>query len=249
MTRTKILITGASAGLGAAMAREFAAKGRDLALCARRRDALTALRDELTAAHPGITVTVRALDVDDHAAVPRVFAELRDELGGLDRVIVNAGIGKGARLGTGRADANLATATTNFVSALAQAEAALEIFRAQQSGHLVLVSSMSAVRGLPGNKAAYSASKAGLAALGEALTVEFANSPIAVTTLLPGFIATDMAAQAEGARMVAPLTKGVASMVRAIERERIRACVPGWPWRLVDVVLPHLPRAVVARMS
>ncbi|WP_433630341.1 SDR family oxidoreductase [Nocardia sp. CA-120079] len=249
MTRSKILITGASAGLGAAMARDFAAMGRDLALCARRLDALEALRDELTAAHPGITVAVRALDVDDHSAVPRVFAELRDELGGVDRVIVNAGIGKGARIGTGRADANIATATTNFVSALAQTEAALEIFRAQESGHLVLVSSMSAVRGLPGKKAAYSASKAGLAALGEALTVEFANSPIAVTTLLPGFIATDMAAKAGDARMVTPLAKGVAAMVRAIEREKIRACVPGWPWRLIDVVLPHLPGAVVTRMS
>ncbi|WP_433759667.1 SDR family oxidoreductase [Nocardia sp. CA-135398] len=249
MTRSKILITGASAGLGAAMARDFAAKGRNLALCARRLDALEALRDELTAAHPGTTVAVRALDVDDHAAVPRVFAELRDELGGLDRVIVNAGIGKGARIGTGRADANIATATTNFVSALAQTEAALEIFRAQESGHLVLVSSMSAVRGLPGKKAAYSASKAGLAALGEALTVEFANSPIAVTTLLPGFIATDMAAKAGDARMVTPLTKGVAAMVRAIEHEKIRACVPGWPWRLIDVVLPHLPGSVIARMS
>ncbi|MCC3329566.1 SDR family oxidoreductase [Nocardia abscessus] len=249
MTRSKILITGASAGLGAAMARNFAAKGRDLALCARRLDALTALRDELAAAHPGVTVAIRALDVDDHAAVPLVFGELHDELCGLDRVIVNAGIGKGARIGSGRADANIATATTNFVSALAQAEAALEIFRARDAGHLVLVSSMSAVRGLPGKKAAYSASKAGLAALGEGLATELAGTPIAVTTLLPGFIATDMAAKAGDARMVAPLDKGVAAMVAAIEKERRRACVPGWPWRLIDVVLPHLPDALVARMS
>ncbi|MFI9509771.1 SDR family oxidoreductase [Nocardia sp. NPDC052566] len=249
MTRNRILITGASAGLGAAMARDFAAKGRDLALCARRLDALEALRTELTAAHPGITVAVRALDVDDHKAVPEVFDELRDELGGVDRVIVNAGIGKGAVIGSGRADANLATATTNFVSALAQTEAAMAIFRAQNSGHLVLVSSMSAVRGLPGKKAAYSASKAGLAALGEALTVELATSPIAVTTLLPGFIATDMAAKAGDARMVAPLDKGVAAMVDAIEREKARACVPGWPWRLIDLVLPHLPAALVSRMG
>ncbi|MBF6218481.1 SDR family oxidoreductase [Nocardia abscessus] len=249
MTRSKILITGASAGLGAAMARNFAAKGRDLALCARRLDALTALRDELASAHPGVTVAIRALDVDDHAAVPLVFGELHDELGGLDRVIVNAGIGKGARVGSGRADANIATATTNFVSALAQAEAALEIFRARDAGHLVLVSSMSAVRGLPGKKAAYSASKAGLAALGEGLATELAGTPIAVTTLLPGFIATDMAAKAGDARMVAPLDKGVAAMVAAIEKERRRACVPGWPWRLIAVALPHLPDALVARMS
>ncbi|WP_249643710.1 SDR family oxidoreductase [Nocardia sputi] len=249
MTRSRILITGASTGLGAAMARDFAAKGRDLALCARRLDALTTLRDELRATHPEVTVAVRALDVDDHTAVPRVFGELRDELGGLDRVIVNAGIGKGAPVGSGRADANLATATTNFVSALAQAEAALEIFRAQDAGHLVLVSSMSAVRGLPGKKAAYSASKAGVAALGAALATELARSPIAVTTLLPGFIATDMAAKAGDARMVAPLDKGVAAMVAAIEQERRRACVPGWPWRLLDFALPHLPDALVARMS
>ncbi|TLG08759.1 SDR family oxidoreductase [Nocardia cyriacigeorgica] len=249
MTRTKILLTGASAGLGAGMAREFAAKGRDLALCARRLDALEALRDELTAAHPGIAVAVRALDVDDHAAIPGVFGELRDELGGLDRVIVNAGIGKGAKIGTGRPDANLATATTNFVSALAQTEAALAIFREQNAGHLVLVSSMSAVRGLPGKKAAYAASKAGLAALGEGLTVELAKTPIAVTPLLPGFIATDMAAKAGDAKMVAPLEKGVAAMVSAIEAERVRACVPGWPWRLVDLVMPRLPRAVIARFG
>lgn len=249
MTRTKILITGASAGLGAAMARDFASKGRDLALCARRLSALEELRDELVAAHPGITVAVRALDVDEHAAVPRVFGELRDELGGLDRVIVNAGLGKGAVLGTGRARANIATATTNFVSALAQAEAALEIFREQNAGHLVLVSSMSAVRGLPGKKAAYSASKAGLAALGQALSTELAKSPIQVTTLLPGFIATDMAAKAGDARLVAPLDKGVAAMVGAIEKEQRRACVPAWPWRVLDRVLPILPGAIVARIS
>ncbi|MBH0781659.1 SDR family oxidoreductase [Nocardia bovistercoris] len=249
MTRTKILITGASAGLGAAMARDFAARGRDLALCARRVELLEELRAELLAAHPGITVAVRALDVDDHAAVPRVFGELRDELGDLDRVIVNAGIGKGAKIGTGRAEANLATAATNFVGALAQVEAAMAIFRERRAGHLVLVSSMSAVRGLPGKKAAYSASKAGLAALGEALAVETARTPIAVTTLLPGFIATDMSATSGATRLVAPLDKGVAAMVGAIEKERTRACVPAWPWRALDIVLPLLPGAVVARIS
>jgi len=249
MTRTKILITGASSGLGAGMAREFAAKGRDLALCARRLELLEELRAELTAAHPGITVAVRALDVDDHAAVPRVFGELREELGGLDRVIVNAGIGKGARLGTGRAAANLATATTNFVSAMAQAEAALEIFRDQHSGHLVLISSMSAVRGLPGPKAAYSASKAGLAALGEALATELSGSPIVVTTVLPGFIRTDMSDKAGDATLIAPLDKGVSSMVGAIEREKRRACVPGWPWRAIDLVLPHLPDVVIKKLG
>ncbi|MGV9663006.1 SDR family oxidoreductase [Nocardia niigatensis] len=249
MTRRKILITGASSGLGAGMAREFARRGRDLALCARRVSNLEELRAELLAANPAITVAVRALDVDDHAAIPKVFDELRAELGGLDRIIVNAGIGKGARIGTGRADANLATATTNFVSALAQAEAAMSIFREQNAGHLVLVSSMSAVRGLPGKKAAYAASKAGVSALGEGLAIELRGTPIKVTTLQPGFIATDMAAKAGDAKLVAPLEKGVNSMVAAIEREAVRASVPEWPWRVLGAVMPLLPRAVMARMG
>ena len=99
VTRQKILITGASSGLGAGMARAFAAKGRDLALCARRLDRLDELKAELTERHPGITVAVAALDVNDHEQVPKVFAELEDQLGGIDRVIVNAGIGKGAAAG------------------------------------------------------------------------------------------------------------------------------------------------------
>ena len=66
MSRQKILITGASSGLGAGMARQFAAKGRDLALCARRLDNLDELKAELTARHPGITVAIAALDVNDH---------------------------------------------------------------------------------------------------------------------------------------------------------------------------------------
>src|SRR3954454_5693416 len=96
-----ILITGASSGLGAEMARQFAAKGRDLALCARRLERLEELRSEINAAHPSVKVAIRRLDVDDHATVSPVFAELATELGGLDRVIVNAGLGKGAPVGTG----------------------------------------------------------------------------------------------------------------------------------------------------
>ena len=173
MMRQKILITGASSGLGAGMARAFAAKGRDLALCARRADRLEELRAELTARHPGIRVAVAELDVNDHDRVPRVFAELSDQLGGIDRVIVNAGIGKGAPLGAGKLWANRATIETNLVAALVQIETALEMFRKSGSGHLVLVASVAGHRGVPGVKAAYAASKAGLISLGQSLRAEY----------------------------------------------------------------------------
>ena len=169
-----ILITGASSGLGAEMARQFADLGHDLALCARRTDRLDELKAEITAKHPDVRVELKALDVTDHDAVFRVFEEFRAEFAGLDRVIINAGLGKGAPLGTGRFDANLQTAETNFIGALAQTEAAAQIFRAQNAGHLVMVSSVSALRGMPKNITTYAATKAAVAHLAEGFRTDVA---------------------------------------------------------------------------
>ena len=146
----------------------------------------------MLAKHPDRRVAIRALDVTDDDAVFRVFREFADELGTIDRVVVNAGLGKGAALGTGRYDANKATAMTNFVAALAQTEAAMEIFRDQDAGHLVMVSSMSAVRGMPKNLTTYAATKAGVAHLAEGLRAELHGGPIKVTVLYPGYIASEM---------------------------------------------------------
>src|SRR5680860_878744 len=119
---TTILITGASSGLGAEMARQFAALGHDLALCARRTERLEELEAEILAAHPDRRIEVRALDVTDHDSVFTVFRDFAATFGRLDRVVINAGMGNGAPLGTGRFEANLETAMTNFVGALAQTE-------------------------------------------------------------------------------------------------------------------------------
>ena len=166
---TTVLITGASSGLGAEMARQMAALGHDLALAARRTERLDELRDEIENAHPECRVEIRALDVNNDDQVFEVFRAFRDDFGAIDRVIVNAGLGKGAPIGTGRYDANKATAMTNFVAALAQCEAAMEIFRAQKAGHLVMISSMSAMRGMPKTITTYAATKAGVAALAEGI--------------------------------------------------------------------------------
>ena len=138
-------------------------------LCARRTAELGALRDSLLAADPERRILVKQLDVNDRDAVRRVVAESIEELGGLDRVIVNAGIGSGEPIGIGSGDVNYATAQTNFVGALNQAEVALAHFRAVGAGHLVFVASMAAIRGLRGRVTVYAATKAALASLGEGL--------------------------------------------------------------------------------
>jgi short-subunit dehydrogenase len=241
VTRQKILITGASSGLGAGMARAFAAKGRDLALCARRTELLDELKIELTSRHPAITVAVAQLDVNDHEQVPKVFAALSEELGGLDRIIVNAGIGKGAPLGSGKLWANKATIETNLVSALVQIETAIEMFNEAGSGHLVLVSSVLGNKGVPGVKAAYAASKAGVSSLGESLRAEYASGPITVTTLEPGYIESEMTAKSATTTLMVDNETGVKAMVDAMEREPGRAAVPWWPWAPLVQLLRILP--------
>lgn len=246
--RTNILITGASSGLGAGMAREFAARGRNLALCARRTDELDALREELLRAHPGIVVTVAPLDVNDHDQVFDVIYQLSGALGGLDRVIVNAGISRGKPIGTGDFDANLAIAITNFVAALAQCEVAMEIFRDSGHGHLVVISSIAGLRGMPGFQA-YSATKAGVATLAEAIRADTLATPIAVTTIYPGFIDSGLGGSAARKPFAVSTEKGVRAMVKAIEREPSRATVPAWPWVPVAFALRRLPLRFIAKTA
>lgn len=247
--RKTILITGASSGLGAGMAREFARRGRDLALCARRIGHLKALRDELRTAHPEIRIAIRAIDVTDYDQVFVGFRAFQEELGRLDRIIVNAGLGKGRSLGTGYFHANRQTAETNFVAALAQCEAALEIFRAQNAGHLVTISSMSAMRGLPRNLTTYAATKAGLAALSEGIRADLIGTPIKVSTIYPGYIRTEISEKVGKTPFMVDAEVGSRALVNAIEKERPEACVPAWPWAPLSLLLRRLPLRLVARIT
>jgi short-subunit dehydrogenase len=247
--RKNILITGASSGLGAEMARQFAAKGHDLALAARRVENLEALRAEILAAHPERRVELRALDVTDDDQVFAVFRAFQADFGTIDRVVINAGLGKGAPLGTGRYDANKETAMTNFVAALAQSEAAMEIFRAQDAGHFVMISSMSAVRGMPKTLTTYAATKAGVAHLAEGLRAELHGKPIKVTVLYPGYIASEMNEKvAQSTPLMVSTEKGVKAMVSAIEREVASAAVPALPWAPLGVVMKHAPMPLFKKL-
>ena len=231
------------------MARSFAARGRDLALCARRTDRLDELKAELSQRYPNIKIAVAALDVNDHEQVPKVFAELGDELGGIDRIVVNAGIGKGAKLGSGKLWANKATIETNLVSALVQIETALEMFNNSGSGHLVLISSVLGNKGVPGVKAAYAASKAGMRSLGESLRAEYAKGPIKISLIEPGYIESEMTAKSASTMFMVNNETGVKALVDAIEREPGRAVVPWWPWAPLVQLMRFLPTPFTNRFA
>ena len=249
LTGKVVLITGASSGLGEGMARAFAAKGSNLALCARRVENLEAIKADIEKAHPNVTVLIKALDVCDYDQVFTVFREFREELGSLDRVIVNAGMGKGASMGTGYFHANRRTAETNFIGAIAQCEAAMEIFREQNAGHLVTISSMSALRGLPRAVNIYAATKAGLRTLSEGLRADVLGTPIKVSCILPGFILTPINEEMKKAPLRVDLETGCRALVKAIEKEPGEAKVPAWPWVPVGWAMKLLPLRLVAKMT
>ena len=243
-----ILITGASSGIGAGMAREFAQKGYNLAICARRLERLEQLKQELEKQY-AIQVAIKSLDVTDYDQVFSVFAEFKQELGQIDRIIVNAGVGEGRRIGKGNFEINRATVETNFISALAQCEAAVEIFRAQNSGHLVMISSMSAMRGMPKHLTAYGASKAGVAHLAEGIRAELIDTPIKVSTIFPGYIRTEINEGAKKLPFEVDVTTGSRLLVNEIEKQPIKAYVPKWPWLPLGLAMKVLPLKLVNKLG
>ncbi|MBO6199621.1 MAG: SDR family oxidoreductase [Psychrobacter sp.] len=246
-----ILITGASSGLGEGMAKLFAKLGYNLAICARRTDRLENLKTELSAQYPDIRIEYRVLDVSDYDAIFEVFDAFAADFGYIDRVVVNAGVGDSRRIGKGRFDTNRKTVEINFISALAQCEAAMNIFRAQNSGHLVVISSMSAMRGLPKHLTAYGASKAGLAHLAEGIRADMllTKLPIKVSTIYPGYERTEINENAKPLPFEVDAETGTKAIVAAIEAEVDEACVPSLPWSIVGQAMKHLPLQVVNRVS
>lgn len=246
-----VLITGASSGLGEGMARLFAKLGYNLAICARRVDRLESLQSELTAEFPNIRVEYRTLDVSDYDAIFAVFNTFVEDFGHIDRVVVNAGIGDSRRIGKGRFDTNRRTVEINFISALAQCEAAMDIFRAQNSGHLVVISSMSAMRGMPKHLTAYGASKAGLAHLAEGIRADMllTKLPIKVSTIYPGYIRTEINENAKPLPFEVDSKVGTKAIVAAIEAGVEEACVPSLPWSIVGQAMKHLPLQIISKVN
>ena len=249
MKRKNILITGASSGLGNMMAKLYAKQGKNLALCARRVEQLEELKAEILDINPEVIVSIRSLDVNDHDQVFEVFKLFAEDLGHLDRVIVNAGMGKGASLGTGYFHANKQTAMTNFVSAIAQCEAALELFRAQNHGHLVTISSISAVRGFRRAMTVYAATKAALSNLSEGMRVDLLNTPIKVTTIHPGFISSELNEKVENSPFMVDAETGCTAILKSIEKEGANSYVPRWPWAVVVRIMKLAPLSLIKKMS
>lgn len=240
-----ILITGATRGLGAHLARQFAARGYRLALTGRNMESLEALAAELR--DQAAELVLETLDVEDFDSIAGVINSCASKLDGLDIVVVNAGVAFTTPAGKGHLDLIRKTIDVNLTAAIVTTEASIELFRQQGHGQLVGISSVAAARGMRG-QGAYSATKAGFGLYLQSLRLETLREAIVITELAPGYIDTDLNRAVANRPFLVTAEKGTKIMADLIEREVSFRYVPPWPWTLVAQFLKWLPDSVIARM-
>jgi short-subunit dehydrogenase len=242
-TSLHVFITGASSGIGMALARAYAARGAVLGLAARRGEELEALLHQL-----GARGAVYPLDVTDAAALHAAAADFSRRFALPDVVIANAGVSAGT--------------LTEHEEDLAAFRRVLEVnvygmaatfapfagpMKARGSGRLVGIASVAGIRGLPGAEA-YSASKAATISYLESLRLEMRDAGVKVVTIAPGYIATPMTA-VNGYRMpfLMPVAEAAPRFLRAIDRGTSYTVIP-WPMGIVAMALRLLPNWLYDRL-
>lgn len=247
MSNKTVFLTGASSGLGKGMAKEFAQRGYDLVLTARRLELLEALAEELSRDF-SVKVIVKALDVCDSSAVVDALNDAHQQLGRLDIVIANAGIGINGRAGKSSMQNIERMIDVNIKGLMATVEGALPLLRTQGHGQIVGLSSVAGSRGLPGG-GVYGATKAAVTTYLQAVQAETQHEAIDVTILAPGYIDTPINQGAKSRPFVIPADLGCKKLADAIERKKKFAFVPGWPWSILAPVLRRLPTSIIAKMA
>lgn len=235
----RVVITGASSGIGRALAVEYAHRGARLGLIARRGDQLHALREELK-----VDTVLYPLDVRDGPGLQRAARDYCDRFGGADVVIASAGVGAGTA--TERPEDRAVfqdILDINVMGTLNTFQPFVAVMRAAGAGTLVGIASVAGFRGLPGS-GAYCASKAAVITYLESLRVELRDTGIAVVTISPGYIATPMTEKNPYPMPFLMLADRAAQrMVDAIERRRRHVVIP-WQMGVVGVLLKMMPRPI-----
>lgn len=243
----RALVTGASSGIGAATARVLAANGYRVALLARRADRLEKLAAELSGGREREHL-VLPCDLRDPRAISTAFERLERAFGGLDLLVNNAGMGYRARVDEIDPDLLHGVFDTNVLGLLLTCRSALPLLRRGARPVVVNVASVVGRRGIPG-QSAYSASKAAVVSIGEALRIEWAHEGIAVCTLNPGLTATGFFdAQPNPSNLPDPdlstsaPAEEVAAHVLALDRSPRAEVSLRAKWRLLAILSVLAPR-------
>jgi short-subunit dehydrogenase len=240
-----VIVTGASSGIGRALALELASRGCRIGLIARRRARLEALASAIVSS--GASAVPAAADVGDRSSLRAAIAEIEGQLGPVDVVVANAGFGAPTHLDPLNTFDVEETFRTNVMGVIYSIEAVLPGMLARRHGHLLAVSSLGAFKGLPG-ESAYCASKAALNAYMEGLRIALRSKGVVVTTVCPGFIATAMAPMRAATPFQISAGDAARRIARVIARRRGGVIRFPLPMSLLMSLIARLPDALVAQL-
>ncbi|MDH3600514.1 MAG: SDR family NAD(P)-dependent oxidoreductase [Candidatus Tectomicrobia bacterium] len=240
----KIVITGATSGIGAALALHYAQPGVTLGLLGRRQDRLAEVIGRCEA--HGADVIAEPLDVRDGAAM-RIFAEtFVARADGVDLVIANAGVGQPDDLASGDIAPHAQQFEINVIGVLNTLIPFVPQMVRQQQGHLVAIASVAGFRALPGSTT-YAASKMAVRTLMEGYGWALQPHGIIVTSINPGFVVSEMTDKNEFKMpFLLSTDDAVGKMARAIQRKRRVYTFP-WQMAILARLLPYLPGALLRR--
>jgi short-subunit dehydrogenase len=241
-----VLITGASSGIGRALALELGKRGARLGLTARRAEELSKVAEEVSRA--GGQALALPADVRRAEEINKVAERVREKWGRVDVLIANAGMST-TTAGT-HLDASEAgdVITVNVIGVVNSVAAVLPDMVKRGDGHLVAISSLASYRGLP-KSGAYSASKAAVSTFFESLRVDLRRNGVAVTTIHPGFIRTPMTAnRKKKLPFLLEADDAACRIIKAVER---RARTYAFPWQLASLVrvIRHMPGSLYDRLA
>lgn len=227
----RVLVTGASSGIGAGLAEEFSRRGAVVGICARRQDRLAEVLERCREHSPDSRMWVA--DLSDPAAVDGLAAAALDELGGIDVLVNNAGIPK--RRHVTRLDPATVEAVMNinFFSPVRLTLALLPSMLERGSGRIVNVSSVAATLSSPG-ESAYDASKAAVTAFSESMAIDLWKTGIKVLVVYPGLVDTELFTLPDNDPVLdptmvpIPVSELVSAVFDALDRGAVQVYVPDW---------------------
>ncbi len=240
------LVTGASTGIGEALARRFAAEGYDLVLVARSADKLAALSKELTEEH-GIQVWVEAVDLSRSNVAEQLAERLREQNISVDVLINNAGVAEFGAFAGMQCERHQEMISLNITGLTEMLAKFLPPMLARGHGRIINVSSTSAFGPVP-SAATYAATKAYILSLTESLAVELEGTGVSITALCPGFTATNMLDTVRSG-LVSDLPAFMISTAEDVAARGYESCmkgkvieVPGWSNLLGIVFMRAMPK-------